>query len=553
MSKDKYDRQTRLWGEGQILISSAHVLFLNSDATNCEILKNLILSGIKEVTIVDDKLISNNDIQNNFFINQNDLNNIRGEIVLKNLLELNPDVKGNFINENIKTFLLSSKLNENINLYQVIVSSNLNDELNEILYKISQEKNKILIIIKNNGLFNLVKLYENFHANMKLRLNEQPIRDFRLSCPWKELIDFSLNFDLINSDVIDHKNIPYFVVLVQSLIEFRKIKQNENSNPQNKEDKILFKNIINKFKKKNEYNENIEEAEKFYYYCNKENNNLITEKLKFIFDFIEDNNKNSFNDLLKKSSEVMKIFFIYMKCLKKYYEKYNSLPLCGNIPDMISSTKNFIELKKIYNNKANEDRKNLKNIIDEFLNENNFEDKENIKKLINKENIEKNDKIDIIDILNKNWPESSLFIYPDPKEEKNGKNLNIDDFDEDFQKNNFIIYLLFRAQEKFNLKYNRYPGDCENWKDDVNLLKSELDEEIKLINNFPFDVNSINNLNDYVFEFCRFGHSQLPPCVSIIGDIASQEIIKLITYQFETINNTIVYDGINVNLSTFKI
>ena len=100
----------------------------------------------------------------------------------------------------------------------------------------------------------------------------------------------------------------------------------------------------------------------------------------------------------------------------------------------------------------------------------------------------------------------------------------------------------------------RYPGNCEIWKDDVNLLKNEFDEEIKLLDkNIPFDVNSISNLNDYLFEFCRFGHSLLPPCVSIIGDIASQEIIKLITYQFETVNNTIIYNGIGVNLSCFKI
>ena len=545
MSKDKYDRQTRLWGEGQILISSTHVLFLNSDSTNCEILKNLILSGIYEVTIVDNKQISNEDIQNNFFINKDDLNKLRGEVVLKNLLELNPDVKGNFINEDIKTFI-TSKID--IDLYKVIVSSNLSDEINNKLYEISEQNNKIFLIVKNNGLFNLIRIYENFHANLKLRLNEQPIRDYRLSCPWKELINFSLSFDLLNSDVVDHKNIPFFVILIQALIEYRKMKENQSANPKTKEDKILFKNIINKFKKKNEFNENVEEAEKFYYYCNEENNNLITDKIKFIFDVV-DNNK--IDDLLKRSSDVMKIFFIYMKCLKKYYETYKNFPLCGNIPDMISSTKNFIELKRIYDNKAKEDRKLMKNIIDEYLKENNFENK--IVNLIKNSNENNNDSVDIIDILNKNWPETSLFIYPNPKEEKNGKNLNENDFDEEFQKKNFVIYLLFRAQEKFYLKYKKFPGENENFKDDFNLLKDEFEDEIKLLDKFPFDINSISNVNDYIFEFCRFGHSYLPPCVSIIGDIASQEIIKLITYQFETVNNTIIYDGIGVNLSCFKI
>ena len=42
MSKDKYDRQTRLWGEGQILICASKLLCLNSDSLSSEILKNLM-------------------------------------------------------------------------------------------------------------------------------------------------------------------------------------------------------------------------------------------------------------------------------------------------------------------------------------------------------------------------------------------------------------------------------------------------------------------------------------------------------------------------------
>ena len=57
MSKDKYDRQTRLWGEGQILISASKLLCLNSDSLSSEILKNLILSGVGEVTIIDNAKI----------------------------------------------------------------------------------------------------------------------------------------------------------------------------------------------------------------------------------------------------------------------------------------------------------------------------------------------------------------------------------------------------------------------------------------------------------------------------------------------------------------
>ena len=219
MSKDKYDRQIRLWGEGQILISSSHILCLNSDSTAAEILKNLILSGISEVTVVDNTLITNKDLEVNFFVGNEDLNKPRSEVILKNLKELNPDVKVNAINDAIDNYI--NNINSEIN-FDVIISSNLNDSINTKLYELCEKNNKRLFIIKNNGLYNMIKIFENFHGNMKLRLLENPISDFRLSCPWKELIDFSNQFDFEKMDEIDYTHVPYFIILIKSLLAYRK-------------------------------------------------------------------------------------------------------------------------------------------------------------------------------------------------------------------------------------------------------------------------------------------------------------------------------------------
>ena len=193
MSKDKYDRQTRLWGEGQILICAAKLLCLNSDCCMAEILKNLILSGVGEVTIVDDAKIVAEDLKNNFFVDTTDVGKLRGEIILKNLLELNPDVKGNFINKNPKDYLNEEK--NDYKSYNILVATNLLSELNTKLYTIAKNNNLRLVIVKNNGLMNYIRLYENYHGNMNLRLLDNPVADYRLSCPWKELVDFCNSFD----------------------------------------------------------------------------------------------------------------------------------------------------------------------------------------------------------------------------------------------------------------------------------------------------------------------------------------------------------------------
>ena len=550
MSKDKYDRQTRLWGEGQILICASKLLCLNSDSCMSEILKNLILSGVGEVTIVDDSKISEEDLKNNFFVDAADVGKIRGEIVLKNLLELNPDVKGNFINKSVKDYLNDEK--NDYKSFNILIGTNLQTEENNKLYSIAKKNCLGLTIVKNNGLMNYIRLYENYHGNMNLRLLDNPVADYRLSCPWKELVDFCNTFNLEKMDIIDHKNVPYFVILILALEKFRKNKNNPKANPKTKEEKEELKNIVKSFMLSTGTegeNENIEEALSKIYFCNDSYNNLTTYKMEQIFDVIE---KTPQKDLFSKSNNYMKLFFVYFISLKKFFEKNKTYPLCGSIPDMISNTKNFISLKQIYNTKAKNDHKEMRDMVNNEIKENKnllSEDKKELDKLVN--NLT-NDQIDIVDILNKNWPQVSLFVYPDNEFEEEAKNFDPDQFDEQFQQLNFVWYLLFRASDKFFAKNKRYPGqNIDDFKKDVPTLFGLLKEEYNKLSSKPNLGNELNE--DNTFEFCRMGRGYVPPVVSIVGSIASQEIIKLITYQFETVNNTIIYDGINVTLSNIKI
>ena len=62
-TNNKYDRQIRLWGpHGQKLLSESRILVLGATASASETLKNLVLPGIKEFTIVDDAKIEQRDL-----------------------------------------------------------------------------------------------------------------------------------------------------------------------------------------------------------------------------------------------------------------------------------------------------------------------------------------------------------------------------------------------------------------------------------------------------------------------------------------------------------
>lgn len=106
------------------MINNSRIICLGSDALASEALKNIILSGIGYVTILDDKIISEKDLKENFFVNRKDLElkRLRGESVLENLLELNDDCKGEFMNISIKNFLENEAIL--LQKYDLIISSN---------------------------------------------------------------------------------------------------------------------------------------------------------------------------------------------------------------------------------------------------------------------------------------------------------------------------------------------------------------------------------------------------------------------------------------------
>lgn len=546
MSTDKYDRQTRLWGEGQILICHSRIICFTSDGNACEMLKNLILAGTGYVVIVDDKLIDQSDLQENFFINKDDIGKSRAEVCLQNLLELNPDVKGSFFKTSPEEFIIDNLLQ--LQTFDVVIVSNKEDKFNNQIIEYAEKFSQRVVIVRNFGLINYLRLYENFHGSLQLRLPDNPVIDMRIASPWEELKNFCISFNLGEMEEIKHKHIPYIVILTQALEKFKE--KNGGKLPNNSAEKAEFKAIINSMREFAEES-NFDEAINFYYYANKDKLNLITPELEEIFELF---NHMSIEDILKRTNVSMSNFFIVCKALQIFYNKFGTLPVVGNIPDMTSDTESYITLKKIYAKKGMEDRETMYKIVQEILQKISDKDlglkKEQIESTITSEDV------NYLDIICKNWPQVSLLHYSSIKEEEIGTHYNDNDIDEPHHKTNFIWYLLIKASDLFHKKHARYPGEHiphDKFQEDVPLLFDALKEYLNTNNKLeklPFDLSEVNEA--YVFEFCRLSNSKIVPAISIIASIASQEIIKLITYQFKSVNNTVIFDGINTTISTFK-
>ncbi len=428
--------------------------------------------------------------------------------------------------------------------FDLIISSNRSDKINSLLMSYAEKFCEKLVITRNFGLIHYLRIYENFHANMQLKLSDNPIQDVRIAGAWKELKEFCLSFNLNQLDEMKHKHIPYVVILIQALEQFR---EKYNRHPCSA-DKTEFRDII-KSMNKFEDEENFKEALNYYYYANKDKLNVITPELNSIFEIIEN---EGLETLLKRSNLIMSIFFIICRGFQIFYKNYETLPVVGNIPDMTSDTETYINLKRIYERKWLKDKENILKIIFEVV-ESIHDNELSLKKdqIIATLN---NGDIPYVDIICKNWPQISLFQFNTIKEEDTGFNYSSNEFDESHHITNFIWYLIIKSVDLFYEENGRFPGEIKKFEDDVKPLYQCLEKFLNSndkINKIPFGTDLIKE--EYLYEFCRMSNSKIVPVISIISSITSQEIIKLITYQFKTINNTLIFDGINNTISTFKL
>ena len=94
-----------------------------------------------------------------------------------------------------------------------------------------------------------------------------------------------------------------------------------------------------------------------------------------------------------------------MYSLKIFYDKFNWLPVSGALPDMSSETSYYIEMKKIYETRAKQDKEQLITICEQILKGLKLTNENDYFKVV------ANSNYNLIDIICKNWTQLKLFEY----------------------------------------------------------------------------------------------------------------------------------------------
>ncbi|XP_043281650.1 SUMO-activating enzyme subunit 1 [Venturia canescens] len=89
-----YDRQIRLWGlDSQKRLRAARILLVGLNGFGAEVAKNIILAGVKSVTFLDHKNVSEADTCSQFLVSKTDIGKNRAEASLERAKKLNPMVE----------------------------------------------------------------------------------------------------------------------------------------------------------------------------------------------------------------------------------------------------------------------------------------------------------------------------------------------------------------------------------------------------------------------------------------------------------------------------
>ncbi|TQN67580.1 NEDD8-activating enzyme E1 regulatory subunit [Colletotrichum shisoi] len=345
----KYDRQLRLWAaSGQAALESASILLVNSGSgtVGVETLKNLVLPGIGKFTIADNATVSEADLGVNFFLDESHFGKSRAQSCTELLLELNPEVRGDWYPRNQRTWDLHRLLDSPGPFTVILYTLPMEPEDLNILESYSQEQNTPLVAIHSAGFYSYFSIrLPSVYPVVDTHPDATSTTDLRLLDPWEELEAFAegMTRDIENLDNHDHGHLPFVVILLHYLKVWKA--SHDGAAPSNYKEKVEFRKMVADATRTDNPEggeENFEEA--------------VAAVLKTILPpSLPSAVKQVFEYTHANDSVAKSTFWVIADAVRDFYERHQCLPVPGGLPDMKAQSSVYIELQNIYKAKARKD------------------------------------------------------------------------------------------------------------------------------------------------------------------------------------------------------
>lgn len=558
-TNDRYDRQVRLWGlHGQSKCLNSNICLINADSLGTEILKGLCLAGIGSFTILDSHKVVADDIGSSF-IPRSCFGKSRASSVKQVLLNLNEDVKGeaypleSFLPRSAKRYEetdLSSIFPDEHKFFSqfncVIASGQLSIAEVELLSKICWTLSCPLILCKSIGFYGMFRSQIKDHVVIETH-PDNVLTDFSLDRPFPNLKKYFDNIDLddeANSDKIS--SYPYVVIVYKYLRKWQEqhgyptdqIPQTFN---EKRDLRALIEadlRVMNQRRKNSSHEDNQETIsaqtvpyENFLDAC-KATNSCFTLDSKTCPAAVNDIFNSRYVD--ESPTPCHSRFWLIIRALRDFVKKNNGrLPISGSIPDMTSSSEEYLKLQSIYNLKAKEDVDEVFGFVQNIMSENT--------------SLSTGSLYDETKLICKHVRDLQLINTEPIFREYTFKERAFSEVEEEDEF--LVISLCLRALDTFFYStYSRLPG-CQDAQVETDL--ANLKDCVKQL--IGKNLNRLKFLDQCLYEVCRFGGAELHATSAFLGGCIAQEVIKLLTNQYVPIDNTLVYNATSASVKTFRL
>lgn len=498
----------RLWGEhGQQALESAQVCLINATCLGTEILKGIVLPGIGGFTIVDGRVVAEEDVGSNFFLEPSSVGQSRAQCCSHLLQELNPDVNGDYVDENVDSLLVNNP--EFFKNFDLVVGTALSEKTIVTLSNKLWDLNIPFLVCRSVGFIASARLQVREHCIVESHPDNRQT-DLRLEEPFPALIDHFESVPL-------SPKIPWLIVLYKFLKDWAKDKPHPI--PKNYKEKSELRDLIRGGMEKDE--ENYEEAIKAV------NSSFSGGRPSgSLRKLLED--PQCLN--LKKES---KPFWILVRALKDFEanEGHGWLPLPGILPDMTAETAFYIALQNVYRNQALADADAIYRRIQHLLKEVNLP-------------------CDVItekDVRQFCREAANIAVIRGTKiADEYDKSYKCPAFGDCLEVPGTLIehYVALRAMERFHSEHGCLPVEVETDTARLKNLSGKLFAEASISSSLS---------DELAHELCRYGGAEIHSVSSFMGGCVAQEIIKIITRQFRPINNTFIYNAIKCETATYEL
>ena len=518
----KYDRQLRLWAaNGQAALESARIALIGATATGCETLKNLVLPGIGSFTIIDDGKVTDEDCGINFFVSVDRIGESRAQVTCEYLQELNEDVRGHAWAESA-TVLIESDIDRILDNFDLVIVSRLPEQHLATLAAALWERNIHLVVAKTNGFVGYIRLAIPEHTIVET--HPGAIVDLRLDSPWPELASLVDGLDLASMNDNQHTHVPYIVLLLHFLQLWRT--QHGGQPPKTSDQKSSFKDMI-RGEMRNADEDNFDEAiANVWRACS---TSSVPSQVQRTFD----------DPTCRQLTATSTDFWLLTRAVADFVADPEGgaglLPLPGVLPDMKADTTTYVSLQTLYRNKAKEDIACVKRHL--------------IKHLTALGRPTDPIADDQIDSFCKHAAYIKVIRYRSLAEEAANRSTALIAQLGD-EGSHAPWQLAYRAVEEIYSESGHYPGEAM----DADLETSTaqvVDRALQGVMDVTEDGREA--LRKASSELVRSGGGELHNIAALVGGVAAQECIKLVTKQYVPIDNTWIFDGVHSTSEVFQL